>query len=211
MEYFVFILELIGTAAFAVSGATVGAKRSMDIFGVCVLALTTACGGGLIRDVILGKLPPSMFCEPIYALGAIAVGIIVFAVMYSKVRLGGKKQLDFLLLVTDSAGLGIFTVSGVNAAMAAGYGDSVFFTVFLGVLTGVGGGLMRDVMAQMPPYIFTKHIYACASIIGGLVCCLLRDAVGINAAMLAGCALVVAIRLISARCELSLPKIKNIK
>ncbi len=207
MEVFIFILEIIGTVAFAVSGATVGIRKQMDLFGVACLGLTTACGGGLIRDVILGKLPV-MFTKSVYALTAIGVSLAVFAIVARHVKTGGKFYEVFLLLA-DSLGLGIFTVVGMSASYLAGYGDRIFPTVFLGVITGVGGGLLRDVMAEEPPYIFVKHIYATASIIGGFVCYFVNDLLGESVGMLCGCALIVTIRLLAAHFRWSLPKIKE--
>ena len=207
MELFFLILELIGTVAFAISGAVVGIRRNMDIFGVCVLGLTTACGGGLVRDVLLGRLPPAMFCESVYALTALAAAILVFVFFALRLRLGGKLS-EALLLISDSVGLGIFTMVGMRAAISAGYGDNFFFTVFLGAVTGVGGGLLRDVMAQSPPYIFVKHVYACASLLGAVPAYFLWRAAGENWAILTGCALILLIRLLAAHYRWSLPRIR---
>lgn len=206
MEIFVLVLELIGTVAFAVSGAVLGLKKNMDLFGVCILGLTTACGGGLIRDVLLGRLPPAMFREPVYALTAIVVSLVVFLPGIRRRLMTNQKVYDRVMLLADSAGLGIFTVYGVSAAYGAGYGGSFFFTVFLGTVTGVGGGVLRDVLAGMPPYIFVKHIYACAAIAGAIAAALLWPCTGKSAAMLAGCAVIFLIRLLAAHYRWSLPK-----
>lgn len=208
METFFFVLELIGTVAFAVSGAAVGIRKNMDIFGVCVLGLTTACGGGLIRDVLLGRLPPAMFCAPVYALTALGTSLLVFIVFALRWQLKGRVA-DRLLLLSDSVGLGIFTMAGMSAAFSAGYGGNFFFTVFLGAVTGVGGGLMRDVMSGNPPYIFVKHIYACASLLGAVLAYLVWNAAGHNWATVAGCAAVLLIRLLAARFRWSLPRIDS--
>ena len=207
MDIFIFILEIIGTVAFAISGATVGIRKRMDLFGVVCLGLTTACGGGVIRDLILGGLP-TMFIKSVYALTAIGVSILVFVIVARHVKAGGRIYEAFLLWA-DSLGLGIFTVVGMSASYAAGYGDRIFPTVFLGVVTGVGGGLIRDVMAQEPPYIFVKHIYATASIIGALVCYFLDAWLGESVGMLCGAGVIVIIRLLAARFRWSLPKIKE--
>lgn len=207
MEVFIFILEIIGTVAFAISGATVGIRKQMDLFGVLCLGLTTACGGGLVRDVILGKLPV-MFTKSVYALTAIGVSLLVFIIVARHVKAGGRFYETFLLLA-DSLGLGIFTVVGMSASYVAGYGDRIFPTVFLGVITGVGGGLLRDVMAQDAPYIFVKHIYATASIIGAFVCYFANILFGEKAGMLCGLIVIVITRLLAARFHWSLPKIKQ--
>lgn len=208
MQDFFFVLELIGTVAFAVSGAVVGIKKNMDIFGVCVLSLTAACGGGLIRDILIGKLPPSMFCEKLYAITAILTAVTVFCAALFKMDVLKNRFWDTVLLIADSLGLGIFTSVGVAASYDNGF-KGIFFAVFLGTVTGVGGGLIRDMMAGNPPYIFVKHIYACASIVGAIVCCLLWDIAGRNLSMVLGCVIIVLIRLLSAHFRLSLPKIKS--
>ena len=168
-----FFMEMAGTVAFAASGAMVGVERNMDIFGVSVLGVVTAVGGGMIRDIVLGIIPPNVFTNPVYALVATITSCVVFLVFYWKRQLlEGHMRLtyDRVMLVMDSIGLGIFTVVGVNTGIRSGYMDNVFLLVFLGTITGVGGGLMRDMMAGVPPYIFVKHIYACASIVGAVVC-----------------------------------------
>lgn len=158
-----FFMEMAGTVAFAASGAMVGVERNMDIFGVSVLGVVTAVGGGMIRDIVLGIIPPNVFTNPVYALVATITSCVVFLVFYWKRQLlEGHMRLtyDRVMLVMDSIGLGIFTVVGVNTGIRSGYMDNVFLLVFLGTITGVGGGLMRDMMAGVPPYIFVKHIYA---------------------------------------------------
>ena len=156
-----FFMEMAGTVAFAASGAMVGVERNMDIFGVSVLGVVTAVGGGMIRDIVLGIIPPNVFTNPVYALVATITSCVVFLVFYWKRQLlEGHMRLtyDRVMLVMDSIGLGIFTVVGVNTGIRSGYMDNVFLLVFLGTITGVGGGLMRDMMAGVPPYIFVKHI-----------------------------------------------------
>ena len=209
MDVIILITELIGTAAFAVSGVVVGIKKNMDIFGVTVLGVTAACGGGLIRDVILGKLPPVMFSEPIYALAAVAVSLLVFLVVYRRRKLWDGRTFNRTMLIADAAGLGVFTASGMLACVHAGYGYNAFFTIFLGVLTGVGGGLLRDIMAENPPYIFVKHVYACASLIGAVVSYVLWRLLKSDAAMFVGSGVIVIVRFLAAHFEWSLPKIRQ--
>ena len=120
MDYqsmFTFMLEMAGTIAFAASGAMVGAQRGMDIFGVCVLGVVTAVGGGATRDIILGIVPPGMFQDPLYTIVATVTSCIVFAVMYWKQELlegGNRLVYDKVMLVMDTVGLGVFTVMGVD-------------------------------------------------------------------------------------------------
>lgn len=203
---FVFILEMIGTVSFALSGALVGLKKNMDLFGVCIMGVTTACGGGLLRDLFLGQLPPTMFRQPLYALTAAAVSLLIFLPVVRRLLSARKRAYELVTLLSDSAGLGIFTAAGVSAAVQAGYGESVFFAVFLGSITGVGGGLIRDIMAGDPPYIFVKHIYACASLAGAFLCAVSWSKLGSIWAMALCCACVFLIRLLAARYHWSLPK-----
>ncbi len=203
MDIFILILELIGAAAFAVSGAMTGIRKNMDIFGVCILGLTVAVGGGVIRDVILGAVPPAMFQNPIYAITAIVTCFIIFIPSVRSFVL----QSSILMLVTDSIGLGIFTVSGAMRAFETTADPGLFLPVFVGVVTGVGGGLIKDIMAGNTPAIFVKHIYATASIAGAVLFCILRVSAGRYIAMLAGTGFIIAVRLLASHFEWSLPKI----
>ena len=125
----VFVLELIGTAAFAVSGAIVGIKKQMDLFGVIVLGVCTAVGGGIVRDVILGITPPATFHDPVYTLSAAAVSVLMF-LPHVRARVGRHEPVfDRLLLVMDAVGLGVFTVVGVQCAYRQAEHDTLFLTV----------------------------------------------------------------------------------
>ncbi len=202
-----FILEIIGTIAFAVSGAVVGIQKKMDIFGVCILGLTASVGGGILRDLILNITPPAAFQNPVFALTALLVSILFF-VPAVRNAFEHRKFYEALILVMDSIGLGLFTVVGVQVATAAMPKRNLFLITFVGVLTGVGGGLLRDVFAGNTPYIFIKHFYACASIIGAWTCALLWPLTGSAAAMIAGAAVTVILRLLAARFRWSLPRAK---
>jgi uncharacterized membrane protein YeiH len=206
IETLTFVFELIGTVAFAISGAITGLKKKMDIFGVVILAVVTAVGGGAIRDIVLGNTPPMTFRNPVYALVAVATGILTFIPAVR--RLAGKnpKVFDMFLLVTDSVGLGIFTVMGIRTAINLNHGENLFLLVFVGVVTGVGGGLLRDMMAGNTPYIFVKHIYASASLAGAVLCVLLWKPLGATAAMSISAAVIIVIRFLAARFKWSFPK-----
>lgn len=171
----VFALEMIGTIAFAFSGCMVANSKKMDIFGVWVLGTVTAVGGGAVRDVLLGNVPPGMFRNGVYV--AVATGTVIFW-LFMAARRDVMTNLVFARLtkvmdISDSLGLGIFAVLGSQTAIRAGYGDNWFLVIFVGVLTGVGGGLLRDVMADMTPMIFCKRIYAIAAMAGSVVYLLL--------------------------------------
>lgn len=206
METVILILEIIGTVAFALSGAMVAIKRGMDVFGVCILGLTTACGGGIIRDLLLGNTPPSAFVNPVFALIAIGTAIIVFLPSVRRVFAAHPKRYEQIILWMDSIGLGLFTVIGIRTAYANTNSFNILFFLFLGVVTGVGGGVMRDVMSKNIPYIFIKHFYATASLIGAAVSVVFLYfglsylAIGIGALT------VITLRLFAAKYRWSLPK-----
>ena len=202
------LFELIGTVAFAASGAMVALSKKMDIFGVAVLGLVTAVGGGVIRDLILGNTPPATFLNPIYATVAILVSVICFIPTVRLSLSKNSKIYDATMLVMDSVGLGVFTVVGVETAYLAGHSDKVFLLVFVGLITGVGGGIIRDMLAGSTPAILIKHFYASASIIGALASIFLWNAFGQSAAIFGGACLVVLLRFLAAKYRWSLPKAK---
>ncbi len=202
----VFLFEMIGTVAFAVSGAMTAIRRRMDIFGVMILAMITAVGGGILRDLILDVVPPSAFRRPVYALTAAATAIVVFLPSVRRRLHANEGIYEIALLVMDSIGLGVFTALGAEAAYLAIPDANLFLAVFVSVVTGVGGGIMRDVLAQDMPYVFVKHFYACASMIGALVCALLHGKVGSFPCMLAGTLVTMVLRLLAAHYHWNLPK-----
>ena len=209
-ETITFILEMIGTIAFAASGALVGSEQKMDIFGVSVLGVITAVGGGMIRDVTLGITPPGVFQKPVYAAVAVLTSVLVFFLLYFKREmLKGNVTYDKVMLVMDSVGLGVFTVMGVDKGITEGYMGRTFFLVFLGTVTGVGGGLIRDMMAGVPPYIFVRHIYACASIVGAIVYVWIYRLWGSVPAMVIGTVVVILIRYLAAHYRWNLPRLRR--
>ena len=145
MDTFTLILEIIGTIAFASSGAMIAIQKKMDIFGVNVLGATTAVGGGMMRDVILGVTPPSAFSKPVYILFAVITSTLLFVIVYTNpfiLRSKIKYQYyDAIMMLCDTLGLGIFTVVGIQAAANVMHENNAFFFTFVGVLTGVGGGV----------------------------------------------------------------------
>ena len=116
MDILLFIFELLGTLAFAMSGAMTGLKKKMDLFGVCILGLTTAVGGGIIRDMTLGNTPPATFRDPSYALVALAASLVLFLSRVRHLLQRNQQFYDLALFLMDTAGLGIFTVSGIRVA-----------------------------------------------------------------------------------------------
>lgn len=209
METFIFIVDLIGTVAFAASGAMIGLNKNMDIFGVCILGLTTATGGGVIRDLLLGLTPPMAFRDPTSALVALVTSAVFFIRRVRRLLMHDPERYRVLLFWMDALGLGAFTVIGVQLAYQRTMEPTFFLLVFVGVVTGVGGGVIRDLLAQEVPYIFVKHVYACASLAGAALCAGLWRPAGSVAAMLSGMAAVVLIRVLAAHYRWNLPKAKQ--
>jgi uncharacterized membrane protein YeiH len=209
MEDVMFVLELIGAAAFAVSGAMVAIEKKADIFGVLFLAVTTALGGGVIRDVLIGRIPPVMFVSYWYLLISVVAALAVFIDAYlrsEKYKLHLDK-LDAVNNVFDAIGLAVFTVSGMNAAMPVS--DNVILVLFVGMCTGVGGGMLRDVMTNTMPKVLRKRVYAVASLIGGGLYYVMH-VLDINQLLSIGCGMLVifALRLFATIYKWNLPSVK---
>ncbi|MCR5229763.1 MAG: TRIC cation channel family protein [Solobacterium sp.] len=212
MENLMLFLELCGTAAFAVAGSITAMKVKADVFGVMVLGIITATGGGVIRDVILGLRPPGAFVNPRYVITAAIVSLGVFLTVYFREKNGKRvpfERLQMFFLYMDSIGLGLFTAYGVIAASQIYGTDNSFLLVFSGVVSGVGGGLLRDMIVDHLPDIFVKHIYALASIAGSVICLwLLRTGLAGTAVYISAAA-VVMIRLLAAHYKWNLWKIEH--
>ena len=209
MEDVMFVLELIGAAAFAVSGAMVAIEKKAYIFGVLFLAVTTALGGGVIRDVLIGRIPPVMFVSYWYLLISVVAALAVFIDAYlrsEKYKLHLDK-LDAVNNVFDAIGLAVFTVSGMNAAMPVS--DNVILVLFVGMCTGVGGGMLRDVMTNTMPKVLRKRVYAVASLIGGGLYYVMH-VLDINQLLSVGCGMLVifALRLFATIYKWNLPSVK---
>lgn len=210
METFLFLLELAGTVAFAVSGAVLGIEKHMDIFGVGLLGITTAVGGGILRDLVVGLTPPRAFQDPIYLLVALGVSVVLFFPFVRRIIGRSKRVFDALMLIMDAAGLGIFTITGMNTAITLAGCTDPLLLVFVGLLTGTGGGVLRDMLAGDMPYILRKHIYASAVIAGGILYLLLRQIWQGPGAILTGVVVVIIIRCAAAHFEWNLPRAKTV-
>lgn len=194
------ILEIIGTIAFSASGTVVGIKKRLDVFGVGILAITTAVGGGIVRDTLLGNVPPLAFRNPTYIFISLAVALFVsfFVIPVVKNRT--------VILVCDALGLGAFTVTG--ASMALSY-DNIMLIVALGVTTGVGGGVLRDIFVREIPQVFKNEIYAMASAIGAFAFYGMQLFIPPHYALYPAFFIVVAIRLTSMYYGIHLPRVRN--
>jgi uncharacterized membrane protein YeiH len=154
-------LNLMGTFAFGLSGGILAVRKQMDLFGVLVLSVATGLGGGIMRDIVLGHIPPGTLSDWRYLAAAGLAGLLVF-VWFSRVVHHGR-----FLTTFDAVGLSIFTVTGTTIALGAGLGPAP--AALLGMLTGVGGGVLRDVLAAEIPLIFRSEVYAVASILGAVI------------------------------------------
>ncbi|HET7404847.1 MAG TPA: trimeric intracellular cation channel family protein, partial [Candidatus Bathyarchaeia archaeon] len=154
-------LNLIGTFAFGLSGGIQAVRKKMDLFGVLVLSVATGLGGGVLRDILLGLIPPAALSDWLYPAAASLGGIIIF-VWFIKVIHHGR-----FLTAFDAVGLGIFTVTGTTIALGSSLNPAA--SALLGMLTGVGGGVLRDVLAAEVPLIFRSEIYAVASLLGAVI------------------------------------------
>lgn len=206
-----FIVEIIGTVAFATSGAMVAISKRVDIFGVLVLSSITALGGGCTRDILIGTLPPRMFSDYRYVTVSVIVATVVFIVAYIFRDLYQKSQkaVDSINNIFDAVGLGVFTVTGVQVAIDSGFKMNGILAVCLGVITGIGGGILRDVMLREIPFVLKKRIYALASIAGGVVYYnLLLANVGRTKSIVISVAVTFIIRMLATIFKLDLPRVK---
>ena len=196
----IYLLDLVGVAVFAISGALVAGRKRLDLIGVVVLAICTAVGGGTIRDLLLGRHPIFWLADPTYLLvilGA-ALGTVVLApVLHPATR---------ALLVADALGLALFAISGAQIAERLGMATSS--VVLLGTVTGAAGGVIRDVLTADVPLVLRRGtLYATAAIVGTLAYRLLEGAgVARDVAALVGMVIVAGLRLASLAWRISLPE-----
>ncbi len=204
------IIENIGIIAFAISGAVVAAKKDMDIFGINLLALVTATGGGLIRDIIIDNIPPAMFVNPAYTIISLLTANIAFLIMYLKKPMPKAMTplYDTLIFWLDTLGLAAFTVDGAFMGIHSPYGDNLFLVAFVGIVTGIGGGIVRDVFADNIPAVLIKHVYAIACIAGAIVLVLLWKYTGSELlSSLAGFFTIVVLRFLAMHFKWNLPTV----
>jgi uncharacterized membrane protein YeiH len=183
-------LDLVGTFVFALSGAALGVERDMDLFGVLVLAFVTAVFGGITRDVLIGALPPASIASWHNLALAVAAGLFVFRFHHALHRLQHPVQ------VFDAAGLGVFAVAGTDKALE--YGITWPMAAVLGMISGIGGGIVRDVLTAQIPTVLRADIYAVAALAGALVVVAGYEvALSPTAVALAGITLCVFLRLMA--------------
>lgn len=206
------IIEYIGTIAFAISGAIIAIENKMDILGVIILGTTTAVGGGIMRDVIVGRHVPVVFENWSFLLTAGITTILVFIVFMflRKLDLTQNRIYKIVLNITDSLGLGVFVIIGATSALDAGVTNHLL-VLFCSVLTAVGGGVLRDIMASKIPGIFRKHIYCVVAIVAAVLFYVLLINTGENVYNLITVItilLTVMMRYLAFHFELNLPKVR---
>ena len=197
-------IDLIGTFAFAISGALAAININLDIFGIFVVAFITACGGGVLRDICLGSFPPAGMINLQYF---IVVALAVFlSAFFQKLLL----RLTQPTLFFDAIGLGFFASFGVHKAYL--FTENIEFSILMGVLTAVGGGILRDVLITSIPTVLTKEIYASAALIGAILQILGEKGL-LNGATASWSAIIVcsSIRLLSLKFKWNLPAVKQIR
>ena len=204
-------MEIIGIIAFSISGALIATQRSLDIFGVTFISVITAVGGGILRDLLIGNTPPAIFSNAyIIAISALTA-IIVFIIAYINRQHFNplKEKIEKINNIFDAIGLSTFTVTGAEIACTAGFSDRFLLVILTGMITGVGGGIFRDVLVSKTPYVLKKQIYALASISGGIVYYIIRakttnGVIGTFGAM----TLIFIIRMLAMKYHWELPRIK---
>lgn len=198
---FVELFDLMGTAAFTVSGVLVGIKYRLDFFGVFVLATLTASGGGLIRDIILHDGMPVLFTQRKY-FATITITTIIACIAFRYIN-----RITMLVKVFDALGLGVVTVFAAYKSMTL---EVPFIGVlFLATLTGIGGGVIRDLLVREIPMVFKSEIYALASLAGALSFYYLNWIVGTGIGIYISIFLVFTIRMLSVYYKLNLPPLRE--
>ena len=207
---FTFFLEVIGTIIFALQGSLIAIEYDLDVFGILILGLATAVGGGMTRDVILGNTPPNMFRDSIYCIVA-AITVLIVICTYKGFNRKMKAKYQPLVRVcshvSDAIGLGIFTVVGSQVCMQSGYSENAFLCTFVGVMTGIGGGIIRDVLVGRTPVVLRREIYAVAAIIGGVLYWYLNQKIDSAAAMYIATSSIIIIRLLAVKKDVHLPRV----
>lgn len=206
----IFVLECFGAIAFALSGIVVSLEREVDPVGAFVVSFITAYGGGIIRDLLLGITPPTVFRPGATRISAaialvVAMTFYLFAYFRKTSKLLGRIKNDMLFFVLDAIGLSIFCVSGVTTAVGAGHYDNFILLLACGVVSGCGGGVLRDIFTSRVPLVFRKHVYVLPALIGtGVYILLYRHIPQIPAALI-GIFIIIGIRILAIKFKWNLP------
>ncbi|NDL67522.1 trimeric intracellular cation channel family protein [Anaerotalea alkaliphila] len=190
------IIEIIGVITFGMSGAILAVQKDLDYYGIAIFALITATGGGIVRDILINEFPVSL-ANPFYALLSLLAAVVAI-LFYNQIS-----RLSKVLQIFDAFGLAAFTASGAKYVLDHGF-DQPYVVITLAILTGTGGGTLRDVFAKEIPYVFQKEIYAVASFIGVIAYLLSMEFLPPRAALYICFGITLAVRLVSLKKDLHL-------
>ena len=203
IQLLVYALDLFGTMAFAVTGAFKAIEHKADIVGIIILATITGVAGGTLRDTIIGRFPPNSISDPWYVLITASTGVVIFF-LYPKMQKHWNLFLKF-----DALGLGVFTIIGATFAYNV-FGLNFLAITLAGMLTAIGGGVLRDVFVNEVPIVFVKELYASASFVGILAFyILLSVGTELSVVTITSMAITTTLRLVAMRYNWNLPKVKE--
>ena len=201
---FYFLMDLLGTVAFAISGVLVAMDKRLDLFGVFIIAFVTAVGGGTLRDLLIGNTPVAWMLESTYIITII--GTVILAIIFREKLRYLRKSLFFF----DTLGIGLYTMVGIEKGLNVNL--LPVMCIILGTITASFGGVIRDILCNEIPVIFRKEIYATACVVGGLSYFLLRKLpLGDEYVYLASFLIVIGIRLVAVKYKIALPSIYKSK
>jgi uncharacterized membrane protein YeiH len=194
----VHVLEWVGTLAFAISGGLLGAKKRFDLFGILFLSFVVAVAGGVMRDVLIGAVPPAAFSEIHYFAIAVSGGLITF--FWARNIAAYQRQIQLV----DAFGLGLFAVVGAQKALE--FGIHPVMAAVMGMVTGIGGGMIRDVLAGEIPFVLRSDLYAVAALAAGAAVAVGKE-LGISeiTSMLVGAVVCIVLRLLAIYCGWRVP------
>lgn len=201
------VLELIGIVSFSISGAIMAIDKENDVFGVVFISLITSFGGGIIRDILIGNIPPVVFVNYIWGIIALATSLSVFllAAVFKKQYVKNEAFVAAVNNYVDALGLGVFVVSG--AKLCLGFTHNPMIIIVMGIISGTGGSVLRDVLLREMPYVLKKRIYVVAAFSGAvLYYLLLSSGVKDVIAMPLGAILIVVIRICATVFKWNMPK-----
>lgn len=200
MESLYLTVDMLGTAAFAVSGVLVAMEKRLDLFGVLIIAAVTAIGGGTLRDLLIGQVPVGWMTDPRYLY--VILGTAILALVFQS-RLRYLRRSLFLF---DTIGIGLYTLVGIEKGLAVGLAP--LLCILLGTMTASFGGVIRDILCNEIPVLFRKEIYATACIVGGgSYFLMLAAGLETSVAYLGGIGVVILVRLLAVRYHITLPDI----
>ena len=207
-ERLLWLATMLGTVACGISGAMTAVDRGMDLVGVLTLGAVTAVGGGIIRDIILNRIPQA-FVESEFFLAALGVSLLVFLLAlrwYTGIQ-HRRRLIDNIINVFDAVGLGAYAMVGARATIAMGYGDNELLVLVLGLITAVGGGVLRDLLCVRVPFVLYKRVYLVAALVGTVVyvcVCPYNELV----AMAAGIGTIAVVRVLASVFRWDMPRVR---